>query len=216
MNTEMFIKNSHSIFNRSSDDVNRNSNKINRTSNKLDMSSNKINASRKNKGNVCHVWQHQLQAHSTFNDPGWLMIIDHIKKIFLTWFKLQLSIFFTSGLAHLLEHTIFHASELFPTEGFSQFLRFVGNLQTRSRSWSWRIIFLIYGSMRGGSSNAFTASTYTNFHFDVPKEHFLDALDRWNTNFQFDVPKKHSLDAQVKHKLSLLPNFTLTSPRSIF
>jgi secreted Zn-dependent insulinase-like peptidase len=33
--------------------------------------------------------------------------------------------------------------------------------------------------MRGGSSNAFTASTYTNFHFDLPKEHFLDALDRW-------------------------------------
>ena len=29
----------------------------------------------------------------------------------------------TTGLAHLLEHTIFHASELFPTEGFSQFLR---------------------------------------------------------------------------------------------
>ena len=29
----------------------------------------------------------------------------------------------TPGLAHLLEHTIFHASELFPTEGFSQFLR---------------------------------------------------------------------------------------------
>ena len=108
---------------------------------------------------------------------------------------IQLSIFFTSGLAHLLEHTIFHASELFPTEGFSQFLRFDRNHQTRLRSWRWRIIFFIYGSMRGGSSNAFTASTYTNFHFDVPKEHFLDALDRWNTNFQFDVPKKHFLDA---------------------
>ena len=26
------------------------------------------------------------------------------------------------GLAHLLEHTIFHASELFPTEGFGHFL----------------------------------------------------------------------------------------------
>ena len=34
--------------------------------------------------------------------------------------------------------------------------------------------------MKGGSNNAFTASTYTNFHFDIPKEHFLDALDRWN------------------------------------
>ena len=115
------------------------------------------------------------------------MIIEyHIKnknkQVCLTWFTFQFCIFFTSGLAHLLEHTIFHASELFPTEGFSQFLRFERKHQTRLRSWRWRIIFLIYGSMRGGSSNAFTASTYTNFHFDVPKEHFLDALDRWNTN----------------------------------
>lgn len=54
-----------------------------------------------------------------------------------------------------MEHTIFHASELFPSEGFAHFL-----------------------SQKGGSNNAFTASTYTNFHFDIPKEHFLDALDR--------------------------------------
>lgn len=60
-----------------------------------------------------------------------------------------------SGLAHLLEHTIFHASELFPQEGFGHFL-----------------------GLKGGSNNAFTASTCTNFHFDIPKEHFLDALDR--------------------------------------
>ena len=46
-----------------------------------------------------------------------------------------------------MEHTIFHASEMFPTEGFGSFL-----------------------SSRGGSSNAFTASTHTNFHFDIPKE----------------------------------------------
>ena len=60
-----------------------------------------------------------------------------------------------SGLAHLVEHSILQASELFPSEGFGQFL-----------------------SGKGGSNNAFTASTYTNFHFDIPKEHFLDALDR--------------------------------------
>ena len=34
-------------------------------------------------------------------------------------------------------------------------------------------------SSRGGSNNAYTASTYTNFHFDIPKEHFLDAMDRY-------------------------------------
>ena len=55
----------------------------------------------------------------------------------------------------MLEHTIFHASELFPQEGFGHFL-----------------------GLKGGSNNAFTASTCTNFHFDIPKEHFLDALDR--------------------------------------
>ena len=60
------------------------------------------------------------------------------------------------GLAHLLEHTIFQVSELFPTEGFCHFL-----------------------SNRGGSSNAFKASTCTYFHFDIHKEHFFDALDRY-------------------------------------
>ena len=61
-----------------------------------------------------------------------------------------------SGLAHLLEHIIFHASEIFPDQGFGHYL-----------------------GLKGGSNNAFTASTYTNFHFDIPKEHFLDALDRF-------------------------------------
>ena len=57
----------------------------------------------------------------------------------------------------MLEHIIFHASELFPQEGFGHYL-----------------------GLKGGSNNAFTASTYTNFHFDIPKEHFLDALDRFD------------------------------------
>ena len=68
---------------------------------------------------------------------------------------LMLTLMLISGLAHLVEHSILQASELFPAEGFGQFL-----------------------SGKGGSNNAFTASTYTNFHFDIPKEHFLDALDR--------------------------------------
>ena len=31
---------------------------------------------------------------------------------------------------------------------------------------------------RGGSSNAFTSSEHTNFHFEVPSEHFPEALTR--------------------------------------
>ena len=72
----------------------------------------------------------------------------------LMWI-LMMMLMLISGLAHLVEHSILQASELFPAEGFGQFL-----------------------SGKGGSNNAFTASTYTNFHFDIPKEHFLDALDR--------------------------------------
>ena len=145
MCTEMFLKNSHSIINRSSDNMKRNSNKINRTSNKFDRSSYRINRRSSNLYN-----QSKYVTGKTASSSGrvyfllsWMIIDYHIKTrnmfhllmIQCSDQYIQLSIFFTSGLAHLLEHTIFHASELFPTEGFSQFLRFERNLQTRLRSW---------------------------------------------------------------------------------
>ena len=57
------------------------------------------------------------------------------------------------GLAHLCEHVLFTGSELFPNESYSAFL-----------------------GQRGGTSNAYTTSEHTNFHFDVPSEHFHGML----------------------------------------
>ena len=59
------------------------------------------------------------------------------------------------GLAHLCEHVLFTGSEAFPNESYSAFLGAVG-----------------------GSSNAFTSSEHTNFHFEVPAEYFGEALER--------------------------------------
>ena len=68
------------------------------------------------------------------------------------------------GLAHLCEHVLFTGSELYPNESYSAFL-----------------------GQRGGVSNAFTASEHTNFHFEVPSEHFLEALKRFISFFQCPI-----------------------------
>ena len=75
------------------------------------------------------------------------------------------------GLAHLCEHVLFTGSELYPNESYSAFL-----------------------GQRGGVSNAFTASEHTNFHFEVPSEHFLEALKRFisfNVLLHFDLSSFH-------------------------
>ena len=67
---------------------------------------------------------------------------------------------YLQGLCHLCEHVLFTGSELYPNDSYSSFL-----------------------SQRGGSSNAFTSSEHTNFHFDIPSEHFSDALQRFVSFF---------------------------------
>ena len=59
------------------------------------------------------------------------------------------------GLAHFLEHMIFMGSEKYPDENaFSNFI-----------------------SAKGGESNAYTMSEYTNYHFKVNYENIEKALD---------------------------------------
>ena len=62
---------------------------------------------------------------------------------------------YLQGLCHLCEHVLFTGSEKHPNDSYGSFL-----------------------SQRGGSSNAFTSSEHTNFHFDIPSEHFFEALQR--------------------------------------
>ena len=81
------------------------------------------------------------------------------------------------GLCHLCEHVLFTGSELFPNESYSQFL-----------------------AERGGSSNAYTASEHSNFHFDVPAEHFVDALQRFVSFFVCPIFR----EAAVQHELEIV------------
>ncbi|XP_019456155.1 PREDICTED: insulin-degrading enzyme-like 1, peroxisomal [Lupinus angustifolius] len=61
------------------------------------------------------------------------------------------------GLAHFLEHMLFYKSEKYPVEdSYSKYI-----------------------TEHGGSTNAFTASEQTNYYFDVNKDGFEEALDRF-------------------------------------
>ncbi|OQS04220.1 insulin-degrading-like enzyme, metalloprotease family M16A [Thraustotheca clavata] len=62
-----------------------------------------------------------------------------------------------AGLAHFLEHMLFMGTEKYPDENsYSQYL-----------------------SAHGGSSNAYTSGTDTNYYFDVRTPYFYEALDRF-------------------------------------
>ena len=50
---------------------------------------------------------------------------------------------------------------------------------------------------RGGSSNAYTASEHTNFHFDVPSEHFESALARFVSFFVCPIFRESNVQAEL-------------------
>ena len=79
------------------------------------------------------------------------------------------------GLAHLCEHVLFTGSEVFPNESYSAFL-----------------------GQRGGSSNAFTISEHTNFHFEVPSEHFLDSLIRFVSFIKCPILRESSIQNELE------------------
>ncbi|KAI8562238.1 hypothetical protein RHMOL_Rhmol03G0019100 [Rhododendron molle] len=77
------------------------------------------------------------------------------------------------GLAHFLEHMLFYASEKYPLEDS----------------------YAKYITEHGGSTNAFTASEYTNYYFDVNVDCFEEALDRFA---QFFIKPLMSADATTR------------------
>lgn len=77
------------------------------------------------------------------------------------------------GLAHFLEHMLFYASEKYPVEDS----------------------YSTYITEHGGSTNAFTASEQTNYHFDVIADCFEEALDRFA---QFFIKPLMSADATTR------------------
>ncbi|XP_056865432.1 insulin-degrading enzyme-like 2 isoform X1 [Raphanus sativus] len=77
------------------------------------------------------------------------------------------------GLAHFLEHMLFYASEKYPEEdSYSKYI-----------------------TEHGGSTNAYTSSEDTNYHFDINTDCFDEALDRFA---QFFIKPLMSADATMR------------------
>lgn len=80
------------------------------------------------------------------------------------------------GLAHFCEHLLFMGSKKFPDENeYSSFL-----------------------SKHGGSSNAYTGVTNTNYYFEVNHEHLHGALDRFSGFFSCPLFNKDSTEKEIK------------------
>ena len=65
------------------------------------------------------------------------------------------------GTAHFLEHMLFMGTSKYPDE--AEYQQYISN--------------------NGGSTNAYTAFTETNYHFDISNEGFEGGIDRFSQFF---------------------------------
>jgi insulysin len=79
------------------------------------------------------------------------------------------------GLAHFLEHMLFIGSEKYPGEGD----------------------YMTYVSQNGGYTNAYTASTVTNYHFEVKDDKLITALDMFAQFFISPLFKEESVAKEI-------------------
>ena len=80
------------------------------------------------------------------------------------------------GTAHFLEHMLFQGTEKYPKE--SEYSDFIKN--------------------NGGSNNAYTSLTNTNFHFDCSNDAFEEALDRMSQFFICPTFSEESASREVE------------------
>ncbi|MQL76025.1 hypothetical protein Taro_008407 [Colocasia esculenta] len=79
------------------------------------------------------------------------------------------------GLAHFLEHMLFMGSSEYPDENE----------------------YDSYLSKHGGSSNAYTETEYTCYHFEVNREHLKGALQRFSQFFISPLVKSEAMEREV-------------------
>ena len=80
------------------------------------------------------------------------------------------------GLAHFLEHMLFLGTERYPNEnGYSEFL-----------------------AKNGGSSNAYTSTEDTNYHFNVAHAHLEAVLDRFSQFFVAPLFTPSATEREIK------------------
>eukprot|EP00501_MAST-03F_sp_TOSAG23-6_P001249 GSMAST32.ASY1.ANO1.1295.1 assembled CDS len=79
-----------------------------------------------------------------------------------------------AGLAHFLEHMLFLGSEKFPNE--DQFAKII--------------------SQHGGFTNAYTASSETNYHFNIGEQYLKTALKVWSQFFVSPLLTKSAIERE--------------------
>ncbi|VDL58985.1 unnamed protein product, partial [Hymenolepis diminuta] len=101
------------------------------------------------------------------------------------------------GLAHFLEHMVFMGSEKYPREND----------------------FDDYVCHRDGSVNAFTEGDNTTFYFDVQRNYFKKALDRFANFFISPLLRKDCVDCELEAvdsgKLNILLSASLLITRNL-
>jgi len=80
------------------------------------------------------------------------------------------------GTAHFLEHMLFMGTEKYPSE--NEYTEFIKN--------------------NGGSDNAYTSLTDTNYYFDISNEAFSEALDRFSQFFKKPLLGESSTEREMK------------------
>lgn len=89
------------------------------------------------------------------------------------------------GTAHFLEHLLFMGSEKYPNENtYGAFI-----------------------SENGGSTNAYTADTYTNYMFDINSEKFIEALDMFSQMFISSLLNESAVERELKAVNSEFTNY---------
>jgi len=117
------------------------------------------------------------------------------------------------GLAHFTEHMLFYASEKYPQE--DEYSRFVVSMPcTRASCPVFQRLSCFHDpnafcashgrqfmhelqSENGGSTNAYTSSESTNYHFDVNQEHLEGALDRFAQFFISPTISQDGVEREV-------------------
>jgi nardilysin len=80
------------------------------------------------------------------------------------------------GLAHFLEHLLFMGSKKYPEENaYDKFM-----------------------SKHGGSDNAFTELEHTVYHFEIPQDHLVGALDMFAQFFTHPLLKEDSVERELQ------------------
>jgi insulysin len=80
------------------------------------------------------------------------------------------------GTAHFLEHMLFMGTEKYPSE--NEYAEFIKN--------------------NGGSDNAWTSMTDTNYYFDSSNDAFPEALDRFSQFFKKPLLSEGSTEREMK------------------